>query len=164
MPSSTPRVILTFPFPFVQRMRREHLIASGEALPAAMMDLDGVHVPLQRQEWQHPDDLFLQLWDPEEERYFYFNVATGDSTWYDPARYGCCGAEQPFRLLPGAHPSTFLSSRCSYVPYVDPEDVKEEELVKNIALAAMAATSSKSKPQRALGQLKYNEDSEDEEE
>lgn len=92
-----------------------------------------------RKEWHFPDDLWLQLWEPEESRFFYYNVATGDSSWVEPG---------------------------SYVPFVDPDEVKEEEAIKNVALASLAAQMRAQPVRTALGQMGYlgqEEDEEDEE-
>jgi len=81
-------------------------------------------LPQRRKDWSYPDDAWLELWEDESKRFFYYNVATGASTWFAPP---------------------------VYAPYQDDEAKVEEAIVKSTALQALAKASSSAAPSRRLG-------------
>jgi hypothetical protein len=86
---------------------------------------------IERDVYEYPDDNFLELWDDETKRFFYYNVTVGHSQWFKPRKF---------------------------TAYMDPEEKKEEEAIQKAAkkelskLEEFAAKASKGKVQTSLGQ------------
>ena len=86
---------------------------------------------LERDIYEYPDDNFIELYDEDTKRFFYYNVTIGESQWHKPKKY---------------------------VPYKDNENRKEEELIQQQAakelskLELLSTKAAKTKVNTTLGQ------------
>lgn len=89
---------------------------------------------IQREAYAYPDDVFIQLFDEETKRFFYYNVTVGTSQWEPPPPYA------------------------NMTPYLDREARAEEDEIAAAArrelskLRELASKAAKGKVQTALGQ------------
>lgn len=86
---------------------------------------------IERDIYEYPDDNYIELWDDDTKRFFYYNVTIGESQWHKPKKY---------------------------LAYKDRETRKEEELIEQQAqkelmkLEMLSNKAAKTKVQTSLGQ------------